>query len=268
MTKVGSMTVDDEPAPERVHGARDFSSLQGLQVVGDAWPLDDRPDAGQDLALELEARAARFHQAVDASIVLANDGVIRWLGDPIAKLGSGPDLLTPRAVILADSRLPEGARGTVETRVELWLGALTRKLLGPLFSLRDLEEASDPVRDLAGKVANALGVLERDAVRNQVKAFDQNSRAALRKQGVRFGAYYIYVPTVLKPAARALALQLWGLRTPGIHSDALSQTLAPMASSGRTSLPCDSASEWMPGVRSPQSCSASALAAGLSTVGT
>src|SRR5271166_1486172 len=242
MTKVGSMTVDDEPAPERVPQAHDFSSLQGLQVVGDAWPHDDdRADAGQVLALELEARAARFHQAVDASIVLANDGVIRWLGDPIAKLASGADLLTPRAVVLADSRLPEGARATVEMRVELWLGALTHKLLGPLFSLRDLQDASDSVRDLAGKVANALGVLERDAVRNQVKAFDQNSRAALRKQGVRFGAYYIYVPTVLKPAARALALQLWGLRTSGVDSDALSQTLAPMASSGRTSLPCDQA---------------------------
>ena len=240
MTKVGSMTVDDEPAPERVPQAHDFSSLQGLQVVGDAWPHDDdQPDAGQALALELEARAARFHEAVDASIVLANDGVIRWLGDPIAKLASGADLLTPRAVILADGRLPEGARATVETRVELWLAALTRKLLGPLFSLRDLQDAPDPVRDLAGKVANALGVLERDAVRNQVKAFDQNARAALRKQGVRFGAYYIYVPTVLKPAARALALQLWGLRTSGFDSDALSQTLAPMASSGRTSLPCD-----------------------------
>ncbi len=95
------------------------------------------------------------------------------------------------------------------------------------------------MRDLAGKIAKALGVLERDAVRNQIKAFDQTSRAALRKHGVRFGAYYIYVPTLLKPAARALALQLWGLQTPGIDSDALAQTLAPMASSGRTSLPFD-----------------------------
>ena len=82
------------------------------------------------------------------------------------------------------------------------------------------------MRDLAAKVANALGVLERDSVRSQVKAFDQNSRAALRKHGVRFGAYYIYVPTVLKPASRALALQLWGLRAQGVGADALAQSLA------------------------------------------
>ena len=237
------MTADDEPGPERLQQSHDFSSLQGLQVVGEGpWTRVDGEESALEreaLRLELEARAARFHQAVDASIVLANDGIVRWLGDPIAKLAPGPDLLSPSALILADSRLPEEARQTVATRVELWLAALTHRLLGPLFSLRDLQEGSESVRDLAVKVANALGVLERDPVRSQVKAFDQNSRAALRKHGVRFGAYYIYVPTVLKPAARALALQLWGLQTPGVDSDALTQSLAPMASSGRTSLPID-----------------------------
>jgi ATP-dependent RNA helicase SUPV3L1/SUV3 len=180
MTKVEPMTVDDEPEPERLQQSHDFSSLQGLQVVGDGpWARDDgeeSPLLREALTLELEARAARFHQAVDASIVLANDGVVRWLGDPIAKLAPGPDLLTPSALILADNRVPEGARQVVATRVELWLAALTHKLLGPLFSLRDLQEGSDSVRDMAAKVANALGVLERDSVRNQVKAFDQNSR--------------------------------------------------------------------------------------------
>ncbi len=237
------MTVEDDPGPERLQLSHDFSSLQGLQVVGDGpWTRNDQqenPLQREALTLELEARVARFHQAVDASIVLASDGVVRWLGDPVARLAPGADLLTPTAVILADSRLADGARQTVEARIELWLGALTRKLLGPLFSLRDLQEGSESVRDLAGRVANALGVLERDSVRNQVKAFDQNSRAALRKHGVRFGAYYIYVPTVLKPASRTLALQLWGLRTPAVDSEALTQALAPLASSGRTSLPFD-----------------------------
>jgi ATP-dependent RNA helicase SUPV3L1/SUV3 len=237
------MTVEDDPGPERLQLNHDFSSLQGLQVVGDGpWTRNDRQEDAlqrEALVLELETRVARFHQAIDASIVLASDGVVRWLGDPVARLAPGGDLLTPSALILADIRLPDSARQAVEARIELWLGALTRKLLGPLFSLRNLQEGSESVRDLAGKVANALGVLERDAVRNQVKAFDQNSRAALRKHGVRFGAYYIYVPTVLKPASRTLALQLWGLKTPAANSEALTQALAPLASSGRTSLPFD-----------------------------
>ena len=189
--------------------------------------------------MELEVRAARFHQVIDASIVLANEGVIRWLGDPIAKLAPGPDLLTPRAVILADACLPDGAREAVIARLELWIAAMTRRLLGPLFALRNLQDGSEAVRGLAAKIAESLGVLEREPFRNQIKALDQNSRAALRKLGVRFGAYYAYVHTVLKPAARALALQLWSLRTPDLDGERLADSLVPLASSGRTSLPAD-----------------------------
>ncbi len=241
MNNGNPMSVDGEPAGPIQRGY-DFSILHGLQVVG-AEPSADSEEADAAwrgaLALELEARAARFHQAVDASIVLANDGVIRWLGDPVAKLARGSDLLSPSAVLLADSRLPDAARETVAARLELWLGALTRRLLGPLFALRELQHDLQPVRDLGEKLTKALGVLERDHVRQQVKALDQDSRAALRKHGVRFGAYYIYVPTALKPAARALALQLWGLQTAGADADGLAQGLLPMASSGRTSLPTD-----------------------------
>ena len=236
------MTIDEAPSetpPQHIH---DFSNLQGLQVVG------AHPGAGEDpasvawreaLKLELETRAARFHQAVDASIVLSDDGVIRWLGDPVARLAAGPDLLTPRALILADASLPEGARATVAARLELWLAATTKRLLGPLLALRNLQEESEPVRLLATRISDSLGVLEREPLRNQIKALDQNSRAALRRHGVRFGAYYIYVPQSIKPGSRALALQLWSLRAPDAGGEETARTLLPLASSGRTSLPVD-----------------------------
>jgi ATP-dependent RNA helicase SUPV3L1/SUV3 len=57
----------------------------------------------------------------------------------------------------------------------------------------------------------------------------------LRKYGVRFGAYHIYLPALLKPVPRALAAQLWALRNEaqikGIDE------LLPLAGSGRTSFP-------------------------------
>lgn len=192
MTDGEAMSVDEEPARKRLQHVHDFANLQGLQVVGDQTTAcgDHSPCDSlwrEALKLELEARVARFHQAIDASIVLANDGVIRWLGDPIAKLTPSSDLLAPRAVILADACLPEGARETIAARLELWLAATTRRLLGPLFALRDLQDGSEAVRGLAAKIAESLGVLEREPFRNRIKALDQNSRAALRKHGVRFG---------------------------------------------------------------------------------
>lgn len=140
-----TMSVDEELSPQQRQHDYDFSGLQGLQVVGSAAGAggDEGPENSlwrEALRSELEARAARFRQAVDASIVLANDGVIRWLGDPIAKLATGPDLLSPRAVILADTSLPEAAREAVAARLELWLAATTRRLLGPLLALRSLED--------------------------------------------------------------------------------------------------------------------------------
>ncbi len=188
----------------------------------------------------MEARAARFHQAVDLAIVLSNDGVIRWLGDPVARLSPGADLLNPSAVILADESLPAQSRETAKARIELWIAATTRRLLGPLFALEAIQEGPELVQNLAHDLARSLGILEREPIRAQVNALAQNDRAELRKQGVRFGAYYLFVPGLIKPAPRNLALQLWGLQARGDVNDLL-RSLGPVASSGRTSLPWDSA---------------------------
>ena len=233
------MSIDEVPSQTPQHDY-DFSNLQGLQIVGAHLGGEEDPSSKSwrdALKLELEARAARFHHAVDASILLSDDGIIRWLGDPIARLAVGPDLLTPRALLLADASLSEAARGTVAARLELWLTATTQRLLGPLLALQSLQDESEPVCELAAKIAEALGVLEREPFRSEIKALDQNSRAALRRHGVRFGAFYVYVPQSLKPASRALALQLWCLRMPDVGGEENAKTLLPLASSGRTSLP-------------------------------
>jgi ATP-dependent RNA helicase SUPV3L1/SUV3 len=235
-----AMSIDEGLSEMPAQCARDFSNIQGLQIVGaHLGAAEDlaSEDWREALKLELEARAARFRLAVDASIVLSDDGVIRWLGDPVARLAAGPDLLAPRALILADASLPDGARETVAARLELWLAATTRRLLGPLLALRSLENESEPVRQLAVKIADSLGVLEREPVRSRIKVLDQNSRAVLRRHGVRFGAYYVYVPQLLKPASRALALQLWSLRIPDVSGGESAKMLLSLASSGRTSLP-------------------------------
>jgi ATP-dependent RNA helicase SUPV3L1/SUV3 len=71
-----------------------------------------------------------------------------------------------------------------------------------------------------------------------MKDLDQPSRASLRKYGVRFGAYHIYVPPLLKPAARALASLLWAQKQDNVDMSALSGA-QHLAGSGRTSFPVD-----------------------------
>ncbi len=241
MVEVEPSSEEQDPSAVQPQAQHDFSVVQGFQVVSaeDHGGAVSENQAWRDaLRLELEARAARLHQAVDAAIVLSNDGIIRWLGDPVARLSLGSDVLNPGAVILADEALPEPSRETIKARVELWIAATTRRVLAPLFSLEAVQEGSEIVRDLARELVRALGILEREPIKAKIKALAQEDRAELRKQGVRFGAHHIFVPALIKPAPRALALQLWSLQAPGDISELL-PALAPIASSGRTSLPVD-----------------------------
>ena len=165
-------SVEERLPPGPSQPAPDFSSLQGFQFVGarDGVAADGGTDDEQRraaLALELDARAARFHQAVNSSIVLASDGTIRWLGDSVAKLAPGQDILAPRTILLVDEAMSAEAQTLVVARLELWLNATIQRLLGPLFSLRGLQEGSPQLQDLAVRIANALGVLDREPVRER-----------------------------------------------------------------------------------------------------
>ncbi|MBV8791216.1 MAG: helicase, partial [Pseudolabrys sp.] len=194
--------------------------------------------AGQKaLAGEIEARATKLSQAPNEQIVLANDGMIRWSGEAVGKLVAGDDTLRPRVRIVADEHLTGPARELVQNRLDVWLKTYIEKVLAQLFSLSAADDITGMARGVAFQLVEALGVLERQKVSDEVKGLDQPARATLRKYGVRFGAYHIYLPQLLKPAPRALATQLWALKhepnAKGVGD------LLHLAASGRTSIPVD-----------------------------
>ncbi len=188
---------------------------------------------------EIDTRADRFSAAVDESFALANDGTIRWLGDPVAKLTAGDKLLVPRARIVADEHLTGPALETVQRRLDLWLAQHIKKHLGPLMDLETGDGLDGIVRGIAFQVAEALGVLERSRVADDMKTLDQAARSTLRKLGLRFGAYHIYLPALVKPAPRALAAQLWALRHGGVETVKGLDEVPHLAASGRTSFQAD-----------------------------
>ena len=196
--------------------------------------------AQKALAGEIDARAEKLSQAPDDQFVLASDGTIRWTGDAVAKVIAGDDALHPRIRIVADDRLSGAPRESVQARLDLWLKTHIEKLLGPLFELVKAEDITGIARGIAFQLTEALGVLERSKVANEVKDLDQAARATLRKYGVRFGAYHLYVPALLKPAARALASQLWAHKQDNVDLGALLGA-QHLAGSGRTSFPVDKA---------------------------
>ncbi len=211
-------------APDATAGGSEAKALQGA--------------AQKALAGEIEARATRLSQAPNDQIVLASDGAIRWLGDVVGKLTTGDDTLRPRVRIIADEHLTGPSRDAVQTRLDLWLKTHIERLLAPLFALTAADDITGMARGVAYQLVEALGVLERQKVSEEIKSLDQPARATLRKYGVRFGAYHLYLPALLKPAPRALATQLYALKheSPDVKGV---DTLAQIAGSGRTSIPFD-----------------------------
>ncbi len=109
----------------------------------------------------------------------------------------------------------------MQTRLDLWLKTHIEKLLAPLFALSAAEDVTGMARGIAFQLVEALGVLERAKAANDLKALDQPARAMLRKYGVRFGAYHVYQPALLKPAPRTLASLLWAVRQEGLDPASL-----------------------------------------------
>jgi ATP-dependent RNA helicase SUPV3L1/SUV3 len=213
-------------APEAAEAGSDAKALQATALKA--------------LAGEIDARAEKLAAGPDDQFVLTSDGTIRWTGDAVAKLVSADDALHPRLRIIADDRLSGAPREAVQARLDLWLKTHIEKLLGPLFDLTKAEDITGIARGIAFQLTEALGVLERAKISAEMKDLDQPSRASLRKYGIRFGAYHIYFPALLKPAARSLASLLWALKEDNVDLSALSGA-QHLAGSGRTSFPVDKA---------------------------
>jgi len=211
-------------APDAAEAGSDAKALQAT--------------AQKALAGEIDARAAKLAAAPDEQFLLTSDGTIRWTGDAVGRLVAADDVLHPRVRIIADERLSGAPREAVQARLDLWLKTHIEKLLGPLFDLAKAEDVTGIGRGIAYQLIEALGVLERQKISAEMKDLDQPSRASLRKYGVRFGAYHIYFPPLLKPAARSLASLLWVQKRDNVDLSALSGA-QHLASSGRTSFPVD-----------------------------
>ncbi len=194
--------------------------------------------AQKALAGEIAKRATRLSEASDEQFVLAADGTLRWTGAAVGKLVAGEEATRPRVRVIADEHLSGAPREAVDARLDRWLKSHIEKLLGPLFALSAAADITGIARGVAFQLVEALGVLDRARVADEVKGLEQPERATLRKYGVRFGAYHIYLPLLLKPAPRALAAQLWALAHEGPQSKGLDDLLH-LAGSGRTSIPVD-----------------------------
>ena len=198
-----------------------------------------RNAASHVLAKELGMRARRVAAAKADAFKLGRGGHILWRDEEIARLEKGDDVLKPLVVVLSDEHLSGPDKEKVQERLDAWITDVVAERLKPLVELSKADDVSGLARGIAFRMKENVGVLRREAVAEEIRTLDQTARGQLRKYGVRFGAFNIFFPTMLKPASVDLALALWTLHQPPVEGDATARPEPPRP--GLTSVPANSA---------------------------
>ena len=190
--------------------------------------------AARALAGEMEKRANRLQASPNTDFVLASDGTLRWQGEPVGKLVAGEDYLHPRILLLADEQLTGPARDQVAQRLDRWIANHTANVLKPLVEMSGDQTLEGLARGVAFRLVEGYGNLQRREIAGDVQNLSQDMRAGLRRHGVRFGAYTIFVPALLKPAPAELLCLLWAVKNDELDAPGRAEVLQVLAS-GRTS---------------------------------
>ena len=163
------------------------------------------------LAPHFHLRADRFYNAPDTEIDFTEQGGLMWGDGAVGKLVVGAEPLKPVVEAFVDEAAGPDVIQKVQRRLQHFIDRKIAALFEPLLALQRDEELTGLARGFAFRMVESLGVLPRADVAQEVKDLDQDARGALRKHGIRFGQFTVFMPLLLKPAPTRLRLVLWSL---------------------------------------------------------
>ena len=163
------------------------------------------------LAPQFHLLADRFYNAPDTEIDFTEQGGLMWGEHAVGKLVAGDDALKPQAVAFVDDEAGADVATKVQRRLQHFIDRKVATLFEPLLALSKDETLPAMARGFAFQMVENFGVVPRAKVAAEVKDLDQDTRATLRKHGIRFGQFTIFMPLLLKPAPTRLRLVLWSL---------------------------------------------------------
>ena len=190
--------------------------LEGFRFRQDAAASGDeartlQQAAYQALKPEFHLRADRFYNAPDTEMDFTEQGGLMWGTQAVGKLVKGAEPTRPAVEAFVDEDAGEEVAEKVRRRLQHFIDRKVAAQFEPLLAMGRDEALLGLAKGFAFRMAEAMGVISRDAVAAEVKDLDQEARGALRKHGIRFGQYTVFLPALLKPAPTRLRLVLWSL---------------------------------------------------------
>ena len=191
------------------------------KLVGFRFQLDPGASAEEAKTLRATAVAAlqpafnllsdKFYNAPDTEMDLTEQGGLMWGEYALGKLVAGANALSPTVEVFVDDEAGPDVAEKVRRRLTHFVERRIAAQFESLIALRDDETLTGLARGIGFQIVEAMGVLPRAAVAQDIKSLDQDQRGMLRKHGIRFGQFTIFQPLMLKPAPTRLRLVLWGL---------------------------------------------------------
>ena len=191
-----------------------IGSLKGLKLE-----LDLKVDA-LDADIKSLKKAARqnvspeiikrINQIIETGLIeLKNDYKIYWNKYPIAKLTPGSDYLNPQIYLIVDEMIENDEKLKLNSYLQKWINEKIETELKSLIDLKNIKETNSELRALAYHLYENNGVIKREKVLEFLKKLNQDERKKLRRIGVKFGRYHIFLFKLFKPSSVSLRTLLW-----------------------------------------------------------
>jgi len=194
--------------------------LQGVsfELARGASALEDRAlraAAERAVAPEIARRLGQLAAERDQAFALDSSGLVLWRGQGAGQLtGGGP--FSPRVRLLG-ALGAAAVRERAARRLEAFVAAEASRRLAPLRRLKAAiaeGRIKGLARGLAYQLVEGCGLMDRAAVEADVRALSRDERRALKTLGLRFGAFSLFLPALLRPEARAFTAAFAQLALP------------------------------------------------------
>ena len=182
------------------------------------------------VAPEVARRLGLLASEGDEAFGLAPGGIVNWRGEAAGEIIAG-EPFAPRVRLIGEFGA-EPQRERAARRLEAFVAAEASRRL---YALKHLKEAIEDgrlrglARGLAYQLVEQFGALDRRAADARIRLLSRNERRTLKALGVRFGAFSLYLPSLLEPEAQVLAFAYAELASSGWrpHAGALSPLPRP-----------------------------------------
>ena len=152
----------------------------------------------------------RISQVIDTGLVeLKDDSKIYWKKYSIAKLIPGTDYLNPQINLIIDDMIEYEEKLKLNKYLQKWINEKIKIELKSLIDLKNINESNSELRALSYHLYENNGVVKRESVSKYLNKLNQEERKKLRRIGVKFGRYHIFLFKLFKPSSVSLRILLW-----------------------------------------------------------